>query len=53
MGLWKIDNVNREEWERREMRRHNIRQWVITLVQLALIAGAVLVIVWLCQEAHP
>lgn len=39
MGIWKIDNVSSEEWERREMRRHNIRQWTITIVEIALLIG--------------
>lgn len=53
MGLWKVDNVNRDSWERREMRRHNLRQWLITIGQLLLMAGAVLLIIWLCQEVRP
>ena len=53
MGLWKIDTVSRDEWERRMMRRHNIRQWLITIGQILLIAGAVMVIIWLCREVHP
>lgn len=53
MGLWKIDNVSSEEWERREIRRNSIHKWLILIGQLILIAGAVAVIVWLCQEVHP
>ena len=53
MGLWKTDNVNREEWERRMMRRHNIHQWLVLLVELALIAAAIIGIVWLFNEVHP
>lgn len=53
MGLWKVDTVSRDEWERRMMRRHNIRQWLITIGQLLLMAVAVILIIWLCREVRP
>ena len=53
MGLWKVDTVSRDEWERRIMRRHDLRQWLITIGQLMLMAGAVLLIIWLCREVRP
>ena len=49
MGIWKIDNVSSEEWERREMRRHNIRQWLITLAELAAMAGTVIGVIYLAR----
>ena len=53
MGLWKIDNVSREEWQRRMMRRHHIHQWLILIGQLILIAGVLLMVIWLSKEVHP
>ena len=47
MGIWKVDNVSREEWERRMMRRNNIRSWVITLVEIAAMAGVIWMVIWL------
>ena len=49
MGIWKIDNVSSEEWERRMMRRHDIRQWVITILQMAGMVGAVMFVIWLVR----
>ena len=46
MGLWKIDNVSKEERERRELRRHDIQRILITLGQIALMTGAVMVTIW-------
>ena len=46
MGLYKIDNVSREERERREMRRHSIRQWTITILEIGVIVGLVWLLVW-------
>ena len=42
MGLWKVDNVSSEEWQRRMMRRHNMWRWFVTIMELALMAGMVL-----------
>ena len=57
MGLWKIDDVSKEEWERRELRRHDIQRILITIGQIALMVGAVvvtiLVVRWAMNEVHP
>lgn len=47
MGLYKIDNVSSEEWHKRKLRRHEIRQWIILLLQMAGLAIAVMVMIWL------
>ena len=47
MGLWKVDNVSSEEWERRMLRRHDIKQWTITILQIAGMVGSVLLLIWL------
>ena len=49
MGLWKVDNVSSEEWHRQQLRRHDIRQWVITIVEILLIVAFV-VGMWLLFE---
>lgn len=41
MGLYKIDNVSSEEWHRRQMRLHTIKQWALVIMEIALIAGFV------------
>ena len=53
MGLYTIDNVSSEEWHRRQMRRNSIKKWLILLLQLALMAGAALVAIWISGEIHP
>ena len=53
MGIWKIDNVSSEEWHRRQMRRESIKKWLILLCQLALMAVAALVAIWVAGEVHP
>ena len=55
MGLTRIDDqpkMSASEWERREMRRHNIKMWLITLGEIALIAGLVYLMLWLGDEVH-
>ena len=51
MGLWTIDNVIQQERERKAMRKHERRQWLITLAEIATMlifaAGAVWLIRWL------
>jgi len=47
MGLYKIDNVSKEEKERREMRRNDIRSWLVTLAEIAVMAGVVWLVIWL------
>ena len=49
MGLWKIDNVSSEEWQRREMRRHDIKMWLITILEICAMVGAVLLLMWLIR----
>ena len=53
MGLWTIDNAARSEYERRAMRRHHIRQWLILIGELLLIAAAVVVMIWIAGEVRP
>ena len=53
MGLWKIDAVSREEWERRMLRRYRIRQWAVLAVEIALIVGACFLFEWLIREIQP
>ena len=50
MGLYKIDNVSSEEWDRRMMRRHNIQRWVITILEIAAMAGAIWLMVWMWEQ---
>ena len=47
MGLYKIDNVSSEEWDRRMMRRHSRIRWMITLAEIAALAGAIWMVIWL------
>ena len=53
MGLWKVDNVSSEEWQRRMMRRHNLWRWFVTILELALMAGVVLAFVWIANQIRP
>ena len=45
MGLYKIDNVSREEWERRRMRRQEIWKWAILLLEIGALAGVIVLMV--------
>lgn len=38
------------EWERREMRRYSLKQWAITLVEIALIVAVVYGMIWIVGE---
>ena len=49
MGLYKIDNVSSEEWHRRQLRRHELKQWAITLLEIVALIGAVLFLMWLAR----
>ena len=49
MGLYKIDNASREEWERQARRRHEVRQWLITLAEIGAMAAMVLIYIWLIR----
>ena len=53
MGLYKIDNVSKEEWERRMMRRHSIQRWIITLLEILFMVGVVLALIWIANQMHP
>ena len=57
MGLWKVDNVSSEEWERRMMRRHDIKQWTLTIIELLLMAGLVIgvyyLFMWASSQMRP
>ena len=46
MGLYKIDDVSREERERREMRRHSIKMWAITLLEIGALAAVIALLIW-------
>ena len=49
MGLYKIDNASREEWDIRERRRHERRQWMVTLGEIALMVGSVVAVALLMK----
>ena len=53
MGLYKIDNVSSEEWDRRMMRRHNIWRWFVTLLEIGFMVGVVLAFIWIANQLHP
>ena len=50
MGIWKVDNVSSEEWHRRQMRRHCIRAWAITILEISAMGGIVWFVVWLWEQ---
>ena len=52
MGIPRIDD-HASDWERREMRRHNLKQWAITIGEMLMMVGVIYLIVWLCSEVHP
>lgn len=45
MGLRKINDgqfrISPEEWQRRQMRRHNIKQWTLTIIEILLLTAFV------------
>ena len=57
MGLWKVDNVSSEGWERRMMRRHSIKQWTLTIIEILLLVGLVIgmyyLVMWASDQIHP
>lgn len=57
MGLRRIDEspkpLSPDEWCRREMRKHNLQRWAITLLELAGIALVVWLMFFLAGEVHP
>ena len=46
MGLWKVDDVS-SGWEKQMRRRHEAKQWLILLAEIALMVGAVLMVMWI------
>ena len=57
VGLWKVDNVSSEEWHRKQMRRHDIKQWVLTIIEIILMVGVVVgmyyLFMWASNQIHP
>ena len=49
MGLYTIDNVNREERARKQARRDELRKWLILLAELGAMAGTVIMLIWLVR----
>ena len=49
MGLYKIDDVSREEWARRRERRDEIRKWLILLLEIGAMAGTIALLIWLVR----
>ena len=49
MGLWTIDNVIQQERERKAIRRHERRQWAITITEILILAGLIAGAVWLIR----
>ena len=55
MGLRRITGqqfpISPEEWQKRELRRHDIKQWTITIIQIIgivlLVIGSIKLIEWL------
>ena len=53
MCLWKVDNVSSEEWHRRQMRRHSIERWLITLGEIALMVVTIGWVIYVLGEIKP
>lgn len=53
MGMYKIDNVSSEEWQRRMLRRYNIRQWILLGVMILAVAGMACLMVWALGVMKP
>lgn len=52
MGIRKINDgfrISPEEWHRRQMRRHSIQRWCITILQISGMVGAVVLLIWLLK----
>lgn len=54
MGLRRIDEspkpLTPEEWNRREIRRHSIQRWLITLAEIAFMAAVFWAFLWMIGE---
>lgn len=57
MGLIRIDEspkqLSPDEWCRREMRKHTIQRWLITLAEIAGIALVVWLMIYFFWEVQP
>lgn len=57
MGLRRIDEnpkqLSPDDWCKREMRKHTIQRWLITLAELAGIAFIVWMMIYLFGEVRP
>lgn len=57
MGLRRIDEspkpLSPDDWCKREMRKHNIQRWLITLAELAGIAFIVWLMIFMFGEVRP
>ena len=61
MGLRKINDgqfrISPEEWQRRQMRRHNIKQWTLTIIEILLLTAFVVgmwqLFEWASSQIHP
>ena len=57
MGLRRIDEspkqLSSDDCCKREMRKHTIQRWLITLAELAGIAWVVWMMIYLSGEVHP
>ena len=53
MGLRRITgeqfNISPEEWHRRQIRKHEIKQWLITIVEILGIVAFVILSIWLIR----
>ena len=53
MGLRRITGeqfpISPEEWHKRQIRRHELKQWAITIIQIIGIIAFVLLSIWLIQ----
>lgn len=57
MGIWKTDSsqerLSPDEWNRRQMRKHTIQRWVITLIEIAFMAAFLYGMIYFFGEVHP
>jgi hypothetical protein len=57
MGLRRIDEspkqLSPDEWCRREMRKHTIQRWVITIIEIAFMAAVIYGMIYFFGEVHP
>lgn len=61
MGLRRITDgqfrISPEEWQRRQMRRHTIKQWTLTIIEILLLTAFVVgmwqLFEWASSQIHP